>query len=110
MKIVGKKAYLILPMFLTLVGTQSFSAQLKTGVQTESYSIGASTGNYIVNQVYRQVQMGAKIDTDLVLEGFSDALKKKLKLSEEEIITNLNNRVEYLNKAKEEQFHTVNQT
>jgi len=109
MKILGKKTYLILPMFLTLVGTQSFSAQLKTSVQTESYSIGASTGNYIVNQVYRQVQMGAKIDTDLVLEGFNDALKKKVKLSDEEIITNLNNRAEYLNKAKKEQFAKLQQ-
>ncbi|HIP11277.1 MAG TPA: peptidylprolyl isomerase [Arcobacter sp.] len=104
MRLEGKKVYLILPMFLALVGTQSFATQLKTSVQTESYSIGASTGNYIVNQIYEQVQMGAKINIDLVLEGFNDALKKKSKLSEEEIITNLNNRVEYLNKIKKEKL------
>ncbi|WP_024954782.1 FKBP-type peptidyl-prolyl cis-trans isomerase [Sulfurospirillum arcachonense] len=109
MKLAEKKVYLILPMLLALVGTQSFASELKTSVQKESYSIGASTGNYIVNQVYGQVQMGAKIDMDSVLEGFNDALKKKLKLNEEEIITNLNNRAEYLNKAKKEKILKLQQ-
>ena len=104
MGLAGKKVYLIIPMLLVLAGTQSFASKIKTNVEKESYSIGASTGNYIVNQVYEQVQMGAKIDMDLVLEGFNDALTKKLKLNEEEIITNLNNRAEYLNKVKKEKF------
>ncbi|MBL0686601.1 MAG: FKBP-type peptidyl-prolyl cis-trans isomerase [Sulfurospirillum sp.] len=109
MKLAKKKVYLIFSMLFILVGTQSFASKLKTSVQKESYSIGVSTGNYIVNQVYEQAQIGAKIDMDLVLEGFSDALKKKSQLSEEDIITHLNSRAEYLNKVKKEKFIKLQQ-
>ncbi|MFT7004631.1 MAG: FKBP-type peptidyl-prolyl cis-trans isomerase FkpA [Sulfurimonas sp.] len=102
MKLAEKKVYMILPLFLALLGTQSSATELKTSVQLESYSIGASTGNYIVNQIYGQVQMGAKIDMALVAEGFNDALIKKSQLDDDKIITNLNNRAEYLNKVQVE--------
>ena len=39
---------------------------------------------------------------DLVVEGLMDALKNKSKLSEEEIVTSLNNRAEKLNQLHEE--------
>lgn len=104
MRLAEKKVYLIIPMLVALVGTHSFATEVKTNVQKESYSIGASTGNYIINQIYGQIELGAAIDMDSVLEGFTDALKKKSKLSEDEIITNLNNRAEFLNKVEKENF------
>lgn len=104
MRLAEKKVYMILPMLMALVTTPIFASELKTNVQKESYSIGASTGNYIINQIYGQIELGADINMDLVLEGFSDALKKKSKLSEDEIITSLNSRAKKLNEAKKEKF------
>ena len=84
--------------------SQGFSAEMKTQIQKESYSIGASTGSYISNQLFEQSQLGAKSDVEAVIEGFIDALKKKQKLTDEEIITNLNNRADLLNKVAKENF------
>ena len=47
---------------------------------------------------------GAKVDVEAVIDGFVDALKKKQKLTDEEIITHLNNRAETLNKISQERF------
>lgn len=90
-------------VFICLV-SQGFAGELKTQVQKESYSIGASTGSYISNQLFEQTQMGAKVDVDAVIDGFIDALKKQKKLSDEEIINNLNNRAEVLNKVSQDKF------
>lgn len=79
-----------------------FSTELKTKEEKESYSIGASTGNYISNQLYNQEQMGVKSDINLVIEGFIDALKKESKLKDDQIIALLNQRAEQLNKITEE--------
>ncbi len=97
-----KKASLILP--LVLVVTHGIADELKTQVQKESYSIGASTGNYVGNQIYGQVKLGAKVDMDLVVKGFTDALKQKLQLSEEQIITSLNERAKFLNEAQKKKI------
>ncbi len=103
-----QKISLILP--LTLALTQGFAQDLKTSTAKESYSLGASTGNYIGNQIYNQIQLGAKVDVDLVVKGFSDALKQKLQLKEEEIITSLNNRAKFLNEAKKKQIKQLQET
>ncbi len=74
-----------------------FGTELVTKEQKESYSIGASTGGYLSNQLYNQSQMGVKYDINLVIEGFIDALKKQQKLNEEQILALLNQRAETLN-------------
>jgi len=100
----SKKISIGLFVFICLV-SQSFSGELKTQVQKESYSIGASTGSYISNQLFEQTEFGAKTDVEAVIDGFVDALKKKIKLSDEEIITQLNNRAEAINKISQERFN-----
>ncbi len=104
MRSVGKKLHFIVPLVLAVSVSQGVSSEIKTDLEKESYSIGASTGQYLSNQIYGQLQLGAKIDMDKLLEGFTDALKEKTKLKEEEIITSLNNRAKFLNDAKEAQF------
>lgn len=89
----------IVPLILS-IAVQGFSTELKTDIQKQSYSLGASTGNYINNQIYGQLQLGAKVDVALVVKGFEDALKQKLQISETEVIDNLNKRAELLNKAQ----------
>jgi FKBP-type peptidyl-prolyl cis-trans isomerase FkpA len=86
---------------------QSVAGELKTPIQKESYSIGASTGSYIANQLFEQSNLGAKVDIEAVIDGFIDALKKKQKLSDEEIITYLNNRADLLNKVSKENFDAM---
>ncbi len=100
----SKKISAGLFVFICLV-SQSFAGELKTQVQKESYSIGASTGSYISNQLFEQTEFGAKADVDAVIDGFMDALKKQKKLTDEEIITHLNNRAEVLNKISQERFN-----
>ena len=99
----SKKISIGLFVFICLV-SQGFAGELKTQVQKESYSIGVSTGSYISNQLFEQSEMGAKSDVDALIEGFMDALKKKQKLSDDEIVTNLNNRAELLNKVSQDNF------
>ncbi|ACZ11737.1 FKBP-type peptidyl-prolyl cis-trans isomerase [Sulfurospirillum deleyianum] len=99
----GKKISIGLFLFLCLA-TEGFTVELKTDVQKESYSMGVSTGAYIANQLFEQSEFGVKADMEAVIEGFMDALKKKQKLSDEEVITHLNNRAEGLNKISQERF------
>lgn len=78
----------------------SFGADL-TKEQKESYAVGASTGSYISNQLHEQAKLGVNSDVNIVIEGFLDAFKNKLKLSDDEIIDVLNQRAETLNKIVE---------
>lgn len=73
---------------------------LTTDTQKESYSIGASLGKYISNQIYSQTELGAEVDVDLVIEGVVDALKNNPQFSDEQILTFLNQRAEQLNAAR----------
>ena len=61
----------------------------------------SSLGNYLSSQVFKQSELGAPVNMDLVVEGLMDALKNKSKLSEEEIVTSLNTRAEKLNQLHE---------
>ncbi|PPB69258.1 FKBP-type peptidyl-prolyl cis-trans isomerase [Campylobacter hyointestinalis] len=81
----------------------AFGAELNTQEQKESYSIGASTGNYISNQIFQQEQLGVKSDINAVVQGFIDALKKEQELTDEEVISLLNSRADRLNKIVEKQ-------
>jgi len=78
------------------------SVELNTSLEKESYSLGASMGNYARNQMSRHARLGIKTDVNLVIEGFLDALKGKQKLSDEEVLVQLNNRAEKLNKLEAE--------
>ncbi len=98
-----KKLSLILALSLV-----SFASnELKSDIQKESYAIGVSTGNYLVNQVYKQQQLGIKTDIDLLLQGFKDAFKNKQKLKDEEVIGLLNKRAGKLNELQEKQFNEM---
>lgn len=83
------------------VSVASFAGTgLKTDADKTSYSIGASIGNYISGQVYNQVELGSEVNVDLVVQGFVDALKDKQQLTDEEVLTYLNQRAEQLNAAR----------
>lgn len=83
------------------VTSLTFGANLKTQMDKESYSIGASTGFAIVNQITRQSKIGVNANKDMVIEGFLDAFKGKVALKDEEIIDLLNARAKKLNDAVE---------
>ena len=82
------------------VSMATFAADLKTDDDKASYSIGASVGKHISSQIYTQVELGAKVDVDLVVSGFVDSLKAKSQLNDEEILSALNQRVEQLNATR----------
>lgn len=89
---------------VAFLATTSFagSVKLKTPLEKESYSLGASMGNYARNQMSRHARLGIKTDINLVIDGFLDAIKGKQKLSDEDILVQLNNRAERLNKLETE--------
>ena len=90
----------MLSVALTFVFVGSALAQDMTPEAKESYSLGASLGNYLSSQAFKQSELGAPVNMDLVVEGLMDALKNKSKLSEEEIVTSLNTRAEKLNQLQ----------
>lgn len=71
-----------------------------TQLEKESYSMGATVGNYIASQIYRQTELGAKIDMNFVVQGFEAALKGKAELSDDDMLKILNDRAEVLNKLE----------
>ncbi|MCD8340119.1 MAG: FKBP-type peptidyl-prolyl cis-trans isomerase [Burkholderiales bacterium] len=74
---------------------------LDTDEAKESYSLGASVGNYLSGQIYKQTELGLPVNLDLVIAGVVDALKKEPKLTGEETITFLNSRADKLNALQE---------
>ena len=97
----------MLSVALTFVFVGSALAQDMTPEAKESYSLGASLGNYLSSQAFKQSELGAPVNMDLVVEGLMDALKNKSKLSEEEIVTSLNTRAEKLNQLHEAKVKEV---
>lgn len=102
-----RKSPSFVPKTLTLatcaalfVSMGTFAADLKTDDDKASYSMGASVGKHISSQIYTQVELGAKVDVDLVVSGFVDSLKAKSQLNDEEILSALNQRVEQLNATR----------
>ncbi|RXJ69126.1 peptidylprolyl isomerase [Halarcobacter ebronensis] len=110
MKLTRIKSSFIVPMTLTVLTVHVLATELKTDVQKESYSLGASTGNYISNQLYGQLQLGAKTDIDLIVQGFEDALKQKLQMDEKDIIASLNKRAETLNAVQKDNIKKEQET
>ncbi|QYJ82781.1 FKBP-type peptidyl-prolyl cis-trans isomerase [Shewanella rhizosphaerae] len=88
---------------LALACTWSFFATASESpqeVEDASYALGASVGHYISGKIYNQVDLGAQVKVDTVIQGVIDALKGEGKMSNEEILTHLNARAEWLNNAK----------
>ncbi len=61
------------------------STELTTPAQKESYSVGASIGKYMGGHIKEQEDLGMPVDRALIIEGFSDGLHDKVKLSEEDM-------------------------
>lgn len=104
MKFISKKTNLLITMMVALTGSQLCADNLKNDIEKESYSIGASTGKYVGNQIVRQSQLGLKVDIDKVVDGFVDSLQGKSQLKEEDLIKYLNARAEKLNEAKKDKI------
>ena len=95
-----KKVILSASLALT-VSSVAFAQAPQTQIQKESYSMGATLGNVIAGQVYRQTELGAEVDMAAVVQGFNDALKGKTELSDDDMLKILNVRAEQLNKLEE---------
>ena len=83
---------------LMCAGTVAFAGELDTQQAKESYSMGASVGNYLSDQIYKQSKLGLSADMALIEQGFQDAIRGKSKLSDEDMLKFLNSRAEKLNK------------
>lgn len=87
---------------LMCAATFAVAGELDTQQAKEAYSMGASVGNYISDQIYQQGKLGLSADMALVEKGFQDAIRGKSQLSEEDILKFLNSRAEKLNKLATE--------
>ena len=59
--------------------------ELTTPAQKESYSVGASIGKYMGGHIKEQEDLGMPVDRALIIEGFTDGLHDKVKISEEDM-------------------------
>ena len=64
-------------------------AKLDTPEQTSAYAMGASMGSYAQQTLDSQDELGLKMDRELVIKGFADAVHGKSQLDEEAIISAL---------------------
>ncbi len=90
-----------------LAGSTAFAASLQTQQDKESYSVGASVGNYLSDQIFKQTELGAPVNMDLVVQGFEEALRGKSQLSDDDVLKFLNTRAETLNKLFDEKKKAV---
>lgn len=51
---------------LMCAGTVAFAGELDTQQAKESYSMGASVGNYLSDQIYKQSKLGLSADMALI--------------------------------------------
>lgn len=69
--------------------TDDAPARLDTQEQASAYAMGASMGSYAQQTLDSQDELGLKMDRELVIKGFADAVHGKSQQSEEEIIAAL---------------------
>lgn len=89
---------------------QAPAAQVQTGAQQkgalatqeqkESYSIGASLGDYMANYIAEQESLGMPVDKKLIVQGFTDGLAQKLLLNKDEMQSVLQNMDKTLNEKR----------
>ncbi|WP_199610362.1 FKBP-type peptidyl-prolyl cis-trans isomerase [Flocculibacter collagenilyticus] len=60
------------------------AAKLETEEQKQAYSIGASVGSYVKNQLDVHNDLGIKLESDLVVQGMKDALAGKEQITADE--------------------------
>ena len=92
MKHILKISALAAAVVLTGCNEQSATdapAKLDTQEQISAYAMGASMGSYAQQTLDSQDELGLKMDRELVIKGFSDAVHGKSQQSEEEIIAAL---------------------
>ncbi len=102
------KTLLSVSLAFALAGTAF--AQPMDQEAKESYSLGASVGNYLSSQIYKQTELGASVNMDQVMAGLQDAMKNKSKLSEDEMLQALNTRAEKLNKLFTDKLNKIKET
>ncbi len=83
------------------------ASQMSQEVNDASYALGASVGHYISGKIYDQTELGLEVNVDTVVEGVIDALRGNGKMSDEQILTHLNERVEQLNAARDAQLEAI---
>jgi FKBP-type peptidyl-prolyl cis-trans isomerase FkpA len=103
-----KKIVLSTSLALCVSG-MAMAQPLVTDEDKESYSMGASVGTYVAGQIMKQDQLGAKMNLDLVIAGFEEAIRGKSQLKSEEVIRHLNARAEKLNKLHEAEMEKIRQ-
>jgi len=57
--------------------------------QKAAYAIGSSLSQYVENTLTKQAEYGVELDKEIILQGFSDAIREKGQLTEEEVLTTL---------------------
>ena len=57
--------------------------------QKAAYAIGSSLSQYVENTLTKQAEYGIELDKEIILQGFSDAIREKGQLTEEEVLTTL---------------------
>ena len=93
MKAFRKRTFAALAVSAALCSLPTYAADL----ENESYSIGASFGQYLSGQLEGQEALGQTIDLNALMDGVEDALKGETKLDPEAMLDHLNARAERLN-------------
>ncbi|TEW51215.1 FKBP-type peptidyl-prolyl cis-trans isomerase [Psychromonas algicola] len=57
--------------------------------QKTAYAIGSSLSQYVENTLTKQAEYGVELDKEVILQGFSDAIREKGHLTQEEVLTTL---------------------
>jgi len=57
--------------------------------QKTAYAIGSSLSQYVENTLTQQAKYGVELDKEVILQGFSDAIREKSHLTQEEVLTTL---------------------
>ncbi|WP_394497004.1 FKBP-type peptidyl-prolyl cis-trans isomerase [Shewanella sp. ENK2] len=98
MKLLTKSTLAVATCMSLVFSAGSFATEsVENDIEKHSYSMGASIGNYLSSQIYNQTELGAQVDVQKVIDGVIDALKNEQKMSDEEVLTYLNERSELLN-------------
>lgn len=64
-------------------------ATFKDDHEKAAYAIGSSLSRYIATTLEKQAELGMELDKEVIIQGISDTLRDKSKLSEDEIMTTL---------------------
>jgi len=64
-------------------------ATFKDDHEKAAYAIGSSLSRYIATTLDKQAELGMELDKEVIIQGISDTLRDKSKLSDDEIMTTL---------------------